>query len=316
LEKKDSQNLPIAKAFSPAGISSFFEICDRDKRGRLIEDALRIGAHGAGFVISKGVTAKVHVEEARASKISVYINGKFAPEAKTSETVVKKILSRAEGAYQVRVEHDVEVPIGAGYGASGAGALAAGLALNEALALRLTYNEVGRIAHVAEVECKTGLGTVAPLMLGGAVVTVKSGGPGFCLIDRIPLKSDYRIVSGCFGPIAKKTVLASPMVRSRVNRFGRRTLNEILEDTSIQNFMASCKKFAADVGLMSSRVRRLIDAMERAGAIGATQNMVGEAAHALVEKDRVEKVVEAARKLMRSKKIYITSIDLTGARLI
>jgi len=309
-------NMPRAEAFSPAGISSFFEICDRDKRGRLIDDPLRIGAHGGGFVISIGVTAKVEVKEAEASGISVYMNGKLAPEAKTTETVVKKILSRAKGMYEVRVDHNVQVPIGAGYGASGAGALAAGLALNEALALRLTYNEVGRIAHVSEVECKTGLGTVAPLMLGGAVVTIKSGGPGFCLIDRIPLKPGYRIVSGCFGPIATKTVLASPRVRSRVNRFGRRTLNEILEDTSIQNFMVSCKNFAANVGLMSSRVRRLIDAMERAGAIGATQNMVGEAAHALVEEDRVEKVVEAAGRLMSSKKIYIANIDLTGARLI
>lgn len=309
-------SMPQAKAFSPAGISSFFEICDRDGRGRLIENPLRIGAHGGGFVISKGVTAKVEVKEAEANRISVYINGKLAPEAKTSETVVKKILSRIEGAYEVRVEHNVQVPIGAGYGASGAGALAVGLALNEALALRLTYNEVGRIAHVAEVECKTGLGTVAPLMLGGAVVTIKSGGPGLCLIDRIPLKPNYRIVSGCFGPIATKTVLASPEVRKRVNRFGRETLDNILEDTSIQNFMASCKSFAAKVGLMSSRVRKLIDAMEKAGAIGATQNMVGEAAHALVEEDRIEKMAEAAGRLMRSDKIYIAKIDLNGARLI
>ena len=282
----------------------------------MIEDPLRIGAHGGGFVISEGVTARVEVKKAEANRISVYINGKLAPEAKTSETVVKKILGRAEVAYEVRVEHNVEVPIGAGYGASGAGALAVGLALNEALALKLTYNEVGRIAHVAEVECKTGLGTVAPLMLGGAVVTVKSGGPGLCLIDRIPLKPNYRIVSGCFGPITTKTVLASPRVRRRVNQFGRRTLNQILEDTSIENFMASCKKFAAEVGLMSSRVRRLIDAMEKAGAIGATQNMVGEAAHALVEEERMKNVVGAAGRLMSSEKIYTAKIDLAGARLI
>jgi len=308
--------MPQAKAFSPAGISSFFEICDRDERGRLIEDPLRIGAHGGGFVISKGVTAKVEVKKAEVNRITIFINGKPAPEAKTSRTVVKKILSIAGGAYEVEVEHDIQVPIGAGYGASGAGALAVGLALNEALALRLTYNEVGRIAHVAEVECKTGLGTVAPLMLGGAVVTVKSGGPGFCSIDRIPLGPNYRIVSGCFGPITTKTVLVSPRVRRRVNRFGRRTLDQILEDSSIENFMASCKRFAAEVGLMSRRVRMLIDAMEKAGAIGATQNMVGDAAHALVEEERVKKVAEAVRRLMSSEKIYIAKIDLAGARLI
>jgi len=129
------------------------------------------------------------------------------------------------------------------------------------------------------------------------------------------LKPNYRIVSGCFGPIATKTVLASPRVRRRVNRFGRRTLNDILEDTSIENFMASCKRFAAEVGLMSRRVRMLIDAMETAGAIGATQNMVGEAAHALVEEERVKKVAEAVGRLLSSEKIYIAKIDLAGARL-
>jgi len=67
---------------------------------------------------------------------------------------------------------------------------------------------------------------------------------------------------------------------------------------------------------MSSRVRRLIDAMEKAGAIGATQNMVGEAAHALVDEERVEKMVEAVGRLMSSEKIYIAKIDLAGARVI
>ena len=53
------------KAFSPGGISSFFEICDRTEDGRLIEDLERVGARGGGFGIERGILTEVSVEEAR-----------------------------------------------------------------------------------------------------------------------------------------------------------------------------------------------------------------------------------------------------------
>ena len=96
-------------------------------------------------------------------------------------------MSKADRAFDVTVNHRVDVPIGAGFGSSAAGALTTSLALSNALDLHLTYNQLGRIAHVAEVQCKTGLGTVGPLMLGGCVLTVEPGAPGTSIIDRIPI---------------------------------------------------------------------------------------------------------------------------------
>ena len=104
-------------------------------------------------------------------------------------------------SYVVIVNHKIEVPIGTGFGTSAGGALTAGLALKEALDLPLTHNQIGKIAHIAEIECQTGLGTVSSLTsTGGCVLVVEPGAPGICQIDRIPITPDYR-GSGWFYPI-------------------------------------------------------------------------------------------------------------------
>jgi len=91
-------------------------------------------------------------------------------------------------------------------------------------------------------------------------------------------------------------------------------LKKILADPSLENFMRACKEFAVGTGLVTSRVQKLIELAEKAGAVGATQNMVGEAVHALVTVDKVEDVVKAFKKVMPSEKIIIAKIDFQGAR--
>lgn len=305
-----------ALAFCPAGISSFFEICDRDPSGVLIRDSERIGARGGGFVINRGVLTKVDIVEAKEKRVRVFINGKPSPEAETTKTVVDILLEKVGGTYDVKVSHRVEVPIGAGFGSSAAGALGTALALSRALSVDLTYNQMGRIAHAAEIKCRTGLGTVGPLMLGGCIVTVEPGAPGYALIDRIPVSSDHRIVVGFCRPVPTKEVLSSPEKRTVINEWGRITVDKILADPSLENFMRASKKFAMQSGLMSDGVRGLISAAEKAGAIGAAQNMIGEAVHALVTVDKAERVVEAFERLLPHEKIFVARIDLQGARLL
>jgi len=303
-----------ARAFSPAGISSFFEICDRTSDGAPISDPEQVGARGGGFVVSKGVLTEVSLAGAKEKQIRVFINGKLWPEAETTKTVVKTLLEKVPEIYRVTVRHHVEVPIGAGFGSSAAGALGTALALSKALDLNLTYNQLGRIAHVAEVKCKTGLGTVGPLMLGGCIVTVEPGAPGYASIDRISVSPDHRIVAGTYKPFPTKEMLSSQEKRRPINEWGRRTLKKILADPSLENFMRACKEFAVGTGLVTSRVQKLIELAEKAGAVGATQNMVGEAVHALVTMDKVEDVVKAFKKVMPSEKIIIAKIDFQGAR--
>lgn len=308
--------IKTARAFSPSGISSFFEICDRKPNGKPIVDLERVGARGGGFGLVKGVLTEVSVTESEQSSVQVFLNGKDFPQAETTKTVAMTLLEKVDRKYEVTVRHRVEVPIGAGFGSSAAGALGTAFALSEALGIHLTYNQLGRIAHVAEVKCRTGLGTVGPLLLGGCIVTVEPGAPGYAVIDRIPITVEHWIVAGVFKPWPTKEVLASPEKRKRVNEWGRKTVDEILAEPSLENFMRSCKEFALKTGLATKRVIKLMTAAEKAGAVGAAQNMLGEAVHALVKRDKVKSVVEAFEKVLPSDRIVVAEVSLQGAQLV
>jgi len=306
-----------AKAFSPAGISSFFEICDTMPDGSPIRDLERVGARGGGFGIKKGVKTEVTLSEAAQNFVKVFINGLDAPEAETTRTVVQMLLERVDGCYHVEVKHWVDVPVGAGFGTSAGGALTAALALSKALGLKLTLNQLGGIAHKAEIKCKTGLGTVAPLTFGGGcVVTVEPGAPGKAIIDRIPISEDYVVVAGVFGSTPTRMVLSSSERRLAVNRWGRQTLEKILAEPSLENFLACCRWFAEKTGFATERVHKLFRIADEAGAIGAAQNMVGEAVHALTTSENAEKVAQAFKRVLPEERVLVANVELGGVRLL
>lgn len=305
-----------AKAFSPAGISSFFEICDRTPDGKPIRDLEQVGARGGGFGIQKGVLTEVCTTEAKTNSVRITINGNLKPEAETTKTVVQMLLEKANKKYMVEVKHRIEIPIGAGFGSSAGGALTTALALSKALNLKFTYNQLGRIAHVAEVKCKTGLGTVGPLMLSGCVLTIEPGAPGIAVIDRIPILPDYAIVAGIYGPTPTKSILSSPSKRQSVNKWGAITLKNILKDPSLENFLVCCLDFAEKTGFMTERLRKLAKLADEAGAIGLAQNMVGEAIHSLTTWKNAENVAEAFKQVLPEDNVLVARVDLQGARLL
>jgi len=312
-----NHEVKTAKAFAPAAISSFFEIHDTEGNKPIV-DLEKVGARGGGFGLHKGVFTQVTVEEAKSPDITVIINGKRAPEAKTTKMVLEKLLRNLQKSYVVNVNHKIEVPIGTGFGTSAGGALTAGLALKEALDLPFTYNQIGKIAHVAEIECQTGLGTVSSLTsIGGCVLVVEPGAPGICRIDRIPMTSDYMVVAGmCKSNRFNKTILSNREKKLAINRYGKQTLAAILAKPSLENFLECCWNFSEKAGFATDNTRELVRLAKKAAAVGAAQNMIGEAVHALVLKENVKDVEEAFKQVLRSGKVIVSKIDFQGARLV
>jgi pantoate kinase len=305
-----------AQAFAPAAISSFFEIHDT-QNGAPITDLEKVGAIGGGFGLEKGVTTGVTVEKAEKNSINVFINSK-AEEAKTTKNVAETLLAKKKAKYSVVVKHRIEVPIGTGFGTSAGGALTAGLALSEALDLPLTYNQIGKIAHVAEIQCQTGLGTVSSLAFsGGCVLVVEPGAPGICQIDRIPISPDHMIVAGfCKSKTPNKTILSSPQRKKEINQHGKETLNAILAKPTIENFLDCCWEFSQKAGFATPKTHELVQLAKKAGAVGAAQNMIGEAVHAVVLEENAKSVAEAFKQTLPHQQVIVSRIDFQGARLV
>lgn len=307
----------VAKAFAPGAISSFFEIHNSTADGTPLTDLEKIGARGGGFGLDKGVKTKVTIKEAQVSSLQVSINKQPTLEAKTTKNVVQAMLDQATDNYAVTVAHKIDVPIGMGFGTSAGGALTTALALKEALDLPLTYNQIGKIAHVAEIQCQTGLGTVSSLAVGGGCILVtEPGAPGICQIDRIPINPDYVMVAGFYETKISKALLSSPEKKETINKYGRTTLEKILDEPSVENFLACCWEFAQKVGFASKNVCDLVQLAQKAGAVGATQNMIGEAVHALVLEENAVSVAEAFKQVLPKNQVIISKIDFQGARLV
>jgi pantoate kinase len=154
-------------------------------------------------------------------------------------------------------------------------------------------------------------------MLGGCILTVEPGAPGIGVIDRIPLSPDYAVITGTFNPIDTKHVLvSSPEKKENVNRWGRKTLEAILDEPSVENFLACCLEFAEKTGFMTSRCRTLVKLAEKAGAVGVAQNMVGEAVHALAREENAEEIAEAFKQVLPNERVLATKVDFQGARLV
>lgn len=305
-----------ATVYSPSGVSSFFEICDTDIDGSRIQDPLQIGARGGGFIIEKGNRTKATCGKSIKTD-SIFINGKASPEARTSLKVIE-LIRREFNLPPVRVDHKVGPPIGSGFGTSGAGAVGTALALNDLFDLRLTLSKAASFAHVSEVQSITGLGTVISLTSGnGAIGLVTEPGTyGVGKVDSIPADhAEYSLICACFGPIEKASVLSEPRKRLEVNKYGRKTLEAILDDPTPSSLLFHSRRFAEDSGIGSRDLLKLADWAVKCGAVGATQNMIGNAIHCLVERKRRKTFISRFETHVTKNNLFETNLVQSGALL-
>ncbi len=298
-----------ASAFAPGHITGFFQICDGS------DDPLMKGSRGAGFSIDRGVHTRVLVEPADRDAVTVIMNGVVTKEAVVSENVVRRMLSKAEEAMRVEVNHTIQTPIGAGFGSSGGGAITIALALNEALGLGLSYVEAARVAHVAEIECKTGLGSVFAATEGGFGVLYRPGAPGIGEALKYDRSDELAAVYMHFGPISTSEALSDPVLRRRINDLGGRFVDEIKGDLGSSRFMTLSRRFTDYVGIATPRLRVVLDKADEAG-VPSTMAMFGEAVFSLVSKEDAPTVAGVYREAAPDHEVCMASVEERGARLL
>ena len=304
-----------ALAFAPAVISNFFAI-HTESLTNDPPDFSRAGATGGGFTLSKGVYTHAWVVRSSSRAISVAVNGNANYPADTTKKAVELLLEAAGGPAQlVELVQTVEVPIKAGFGSSSASALSAVMAVASALELPLSKEEVASFAHQAEILRHTGLGTVSSTYnYSGAAVITKAGGPGVAKVVRVPVPAGLRVVTA-FLSLKKGHLLSSTRMRNKVNRLGEAALEQA-SDFKLKSLLAAGHDFAEGLGLMSQAVKTLVAVSLEEGALGASQNMLGNAMHAVVRDRDFEKVFAALQSTSKAAKVDYFHIGGRTARVL
>jgi pantoate kinase len=303
--------------YVPSGVSSFFEICDREKDGSPIRDYLKIGARGGGFIIQRG-SRTFASKGPRIIHDSVVINGVKQPSARTSLKVMD-LMKKEFDLDPVRIEHKIEPPIGSGFGTSGSGAIGTAIAISDLFDLDLTLSEASGFAHSAEIHSLTGLGTVISLASGsGAVgVVTEPGSFGIGRVDTVLCRpSDYTLICAVFGAIEKPSFLKDESKRRKVNEFGRETLKAVMDDPTPETLLEKSRNFVTKAGIGSLNMLKLATKAVELGAAGATQNMIGEAVHCLVEMEKRKSFLKSFQKVVPKENIFETSLCQSGPVIV
>ncbi|WP_436926501.1 pantoate kinase [Halosimplex amylolyticum] len=248
----------VARAFVPGHVTGFFTV----DRG---EDPTRTGSRGAGIALSEGVTVTVRPADER----ETVLNGESV-----EIEAVERVLDALEAT--VGVTGVTDLPVGSGFGVSGAMALGAALATNDVLDRRLSTYELATIAHGAEVQAGTGLGDVVAQLHGGVPIRLEPGSPQHNKMDAVPARS--RVEFQTFGERSTSEVIGGDT--EALSTAGEQALSQLVREPTLSTFVESSRQFSREADLLSDRVYEVItDVAEADGE--ALMGMLGHTVVAL-----------------------------------
>lgn len=240
------------RAFAPANASCIFKPYKK-KMPRWS------GSFGLGFTLSEGVIVTV----IKAEKTEVLFNKKHM-DIPTVFSVLQKLTDE-----YVQISIETKLPLGSGFGISGASALATTYAVNSLLNLKKTKKQLAIIAHTAEVENKTGLGDVTNQFFGGLLL--KSKPSSYFSVVRILIQEKF-VFCRVFSPLSTKKILSDNQILLKVNTFSTQALKSIQNELSethvltLSKIFAISKRFVLESGLLKNNdVIKTIQEIEKRG---------------------------------------------------
>ena len=296
------------QAFCPAHVTGFFRAEMND--GQMPEN---MGSLGAGFSIKDGVTTTVQISKKYSkSQYNVTTQGFDVDNTKVSEFVIEQFLDLGNfREYFFDINHEIAIPVGYGLGCSGAVALSLAYALDQALETQLKREQIGKIAHIAEISCKTGLGDVLASYHGGFEIRTLPGAPGIGNVEKIESK-ELCVIMICFAPISTTDFLRDRL--PEINGLGEKMVNKLQKTKSWDQFQDMSLEFANYVKVMTPRMQLVVDDL-RSNGIKCGIALFGETVFSLVSSDDTHKVLNITSKY-KDAIIINSKIDQQGARRI
>ena len=248
-----------ARAFAPGNISCVFKVYEH-------KNPRWMGSYGFGFTLDEGVTAEASI----AKKNDVIFNKK-AINFPTVLSLIRKLTNK-----KIRISLTSKLPLGCGFGLSGASALASAYSINKLLNLMKSRKYLAVMAHTAEVENRTGLGDVVNQYYGGFCIKEKPS--SYFEVNKLPIKA----VNGyCrhFGKISTKSIINNPKLREKINSAASTALNSLRTDYKINfsQIIKISKGFVVNSGLLKDkRTAQTISQIEKNNG-NASMIMLGNA---------------------------------------
>lgn len=228
-----------SRAFAPANISCIFRIYEH-------KNPRWMGSYGFGFTINEGVV----VEASKAKRNEVVFNN-HSINFPTVTSVINKLAKQ-----KIRVHIKSKLPLGCGFGLSGASALATAYAVNKLFELKKAKKELGVIAHTAEVENKTGLGDVVNQFYGGFCVKLKPS--SHFEVEKLHF-NDVNAYCRYFSKISTKSIITDSKIKDKINNAAEDSLNKIKQlakqnkDIQFKDIIKISKNFAVNSGLLKDK---------------------------------------------------------------
>ena len=252
-----------AKAFAPANISCIFKIYWHKK-------PRWTGSYGVGFTLNEGVIVTVE----KAKRTEVLFNN-ISISFPTVKTVINKLTRE-----KLRVYIESKFPLGCGFGLSGASALATVYAVNKLLKLGKSDKQLAVVAHIAEVENKTGLGDVVNQYYGGFFVKLKPS--SYFIVKRIPI-NNVNVYCKYFSKISTKSIITNPKLKNNINEaasIGLKKVQKLIkknEKIKLNIIIKISKEFAINSNLLKDK--KVIQAIQeiRKNKGNASMIMLGNA---------------------------------------
>ncbi len=251
-------------ASAPGNVSCVFQVVGSNQPA---------GMHSLGlcFTVTERVNVTVFASEDRpaSEETGVVLNGEvvqFAPVI----SVARALLGHESTKVKVAVE--TRLPLGCGFGVSGASCLGTAFAVNELFGLQKTRLELGMVAHCAEVEHLTGLGDVCGQYHGGCILRLTRHQP--LVAHRVTVEPREVFVRS-FGPLATDVILKDEDTRRAINEAGDRVLLKLVDYSNgkpmtLNELMSISREFAEHSTLIRNvQVRQALVEIDRAGGVGS-----------------------------------------------
>jgi len=284
-----------ARAFCPGHITGFFEICRTD-------NLLASGSRGGGLCTSLGAMSGVSIERSDDLTIEVDIDGE-PREAEVTRAALRHLLGGEQ--FHVNVTINLDLPESQGFGMSAAGALSTCVAASHILGI--ARQKAFEAAHVAEIECGTGLGDVSAIHRAGITIRELPGLPPTGRVHRIE-EAPEAVLAVVGPPIKTSDMLKDAELTRRIIQGGAERVSQLLSRPTVDDLMRLASSFTLETGLASERV---IAAMEAASVAGvASMVMLGNSVFAI---GRTEELVDI---LSAFGEVKSCSVDSAGARVL